>query len=289
MAVANLLGPTCWSNSKFLVFRVSMSDFADDEEEGGGEGWIVSFADLMTLLFAVFVVLYGLKPEGKGDVTQIVGIKSSIREAFQDIPDEIPEDEKEGPLKQGKAVFKYFKADAMRPPIIKRFRRSVNVVNVINKDMEQIKQLLELDPARKIKIANTDKLAKPITVEKDKEGFKIKLVSSYFYKQGEYRPERKSLPMLAHIGTLLKNLGRPVVIEGHTDNVPGKKRNNLELSTLRASYVANYFIENSGLAPSTVSAAGYGDKKPYTTNKTVEGRKLNRRIEIRVKYKELGP
>lgn len=266
-----------------------MSQFEDDEEGGEGAGWIVSFADLMTLLFAVFVVLYGLKPEGKGDVTQIVGIKSSIREAFQDIPDEIPEDEKEGPLKQGKAVFRYFKADAMRPPIIKRYKRSVNVLNVINKDMEQIKKLLELDPNRKIKIANTDKMAKPVTVVKDKDGFKIKLVSSYFYKQGEYRVERKALPMLAHVGTLLKNLGRPIVIEGHTDNVPGKKRNNLELSTLRASYVANYLIQNSGLAASNVAAAGYGDQKPYTSNKTIEGRKLNRRIEIRVKYNDLRP
>lgn len=266
-----------------------MSVFEDDDEESAGEGWIVSFADLMTLLFAVFVVLYGLKPEGKGDVKQIVGIKSSIREAFQDIPDEIPEDEKEGPLKQGKAVFRYFKGDSIRPPIIKRYKRSVNVLNVINKEMEQIKKLLELDPNRKIKLANTDKMVKPVTVTEDKDGFKLKLVSSYFYQKGEYRVARKALPMLAHVGTLLKNLGRPIVIEGHTDNVPGKQRNNLELSSLRASYVANYLIKTSGLAAANVAAAGYGDQKPYASNKTLEGRKLNRRIEIKVKYTDPRP
>lgn len=243
----------------------------------------------MTLLFAVFVVLYGLKPEGKGDVTQIVGIKSSIREAFQDIPDEIPEDEKEGPLKEGKAVFRYFKGDSIRPPIIKRYKRSVNVLNVINRDLEQIKKLLELDPNRKIKLANTDKMVKPVTVTEDRDGITLKLVSSYFYQKGEYRVARKALPMLAHVGTLLKNLGRPIVVEGHTDNVPGKSRNNLELSSLRASYVANYLIDNSGLAPAQVAAAGYGDQRPYASNQTLEGRKLNRRIEIKVKYTEPRP
>lgn len=263
-----------------------MSVPPEDVEEDGGEGWIVSFADLMTLLFAVFVVLYGLKPEGRGDTTLVLGVKSSIREAFQEIPEDIPDEEKDGPVKQGKAVFKYFKGEATKPPIIKKYLRAKNVMNIINKDMEQAKKILEIDPDRKIKMPKSVKAEKPVSVSQDVDGFKIKLVSSYFYEKGKYRVDRKAMPMLVHIGKLLKNLDRPIVIEGHTDNTASKKRNNLELSSLRASSVASYFIQEIGLNATKVAAAGYGDHKPYASNQTEEGRRLNRRIEIKVKYVE---
>ena len=65
----------------------------------------LSFADLMTLLFAAFVVLYGLKPEGIGDAVKVITATAAIRQTFNETPDVIPEDARTGPTEQGKAVF----------------------------------------------------------------------------------------------------------------------------------------------------------------------------------------
>ena len=76
----------------------------EEEEEGGGAGWLVSYADLMTLLFAAFVVLYGITPQGES--TEILGIIASIRESFVEIPDELPESFRDKESFKGKMIFK---------------------------------------------------------------------------------------------------------------------------------------------------------------------------------------
>ena len=93
-----------------LLERKTVAD-NDDEDEGGGAGWIVSFADLMTLLFAAFVVLWALKPEGVGDAVKIIQATSAIRATFSDTPDVIPDDRRVGPLVEGKSSFQFFKGD----------------------------------------------------------------------------------------------------------------------------------------------------------------------------------
>ncbi len=77
---------------------------------------------------------------------------------------------------------------------------------------------------------------------------------------------------------------------GHTDDVPlgartaAKYGDNRGLSTERANTVLRMF-EEMGVNPRQISAQGYGPHKPKTDNDTDEGRGLNRRIEILVKYK----
>ena len=73
----------------------------------------------------------------------------------------------------------------------------------------------------------------------------------------------------------------PVRVEGNTDNVPisGHYRNNWELSTARAVTVVTVLAAD-GFDPKRLSAAGYADQRPIATNATVEGRALNRRVEI---------
>lgn len=80
---------------------------------------------------------------------------------------------------------------------------------------------------------------------------------------------------------LNKNATIRVEIEGHTDNV-GSDIVNLIKSNLRAEAVVEYLI-SKGVAPVKLVAKGYGETKPYATNDTAAGRKLNRRVEVIVK------
>lgn len=247
--------------------------------ESSGAGWIVSYADLMTLLFAAFVVLYGMKPEG--ETKEVLGVTSSIREAFIEIPDEIPEEEKKGPIHQGKKAFNYFRGDAINPPIIKKFRRYTNVLKVINKDFNQAKTLVnELN-----KGLGKDKKAALLTEEED--GYSIKLMGSHFFESGSYRVKRTLLPELTKIGQFLKDIEKDIIIEGHTDAIPlTGPLTNWDLSSLRATYVMKHFLREVNFEPKRIAVAGYGDSKPIGDNQTEVGRRLNRRIEIKVKYVE---
>lgn len=252
------------------------------EECAGGEAWLVSYADLMTLLFAAFVVLYGIKPEGRS--MEILGVVSRIREAFVDVPDVIPEEEASGPIKEGVEAFKFFKGDRMNKPIIKKYQRATNVTNVINKDIVQTKKMLDI-----LNLVPLDpKTGKPESkiIEETEEGFKLRLFASYFYEPGQVRLKRQARKKVIQIGRFLKELERPIAIEGHTDGKPSGKQDAWQVSALRAAYVANLLKTELDFPMERIKVAGYADTKPIADNGTPEGRRLNRRIEIKIEYGE---
>ena len=118
-----------------------MSDPSDDEEEGGGGAWIVSYADLAILLFAAFVVLYGITPQGKS--MEIIGIASSIRESFIPIPDEIPERLRTAERFDGKMSFVEATRDSTINPAIKKYNRVENEIPHRSKELQQLEITIE--------------------------------------------------------------------------------------------------------------------------------------------------
>ena len=79
-----------------------------------------------------------------------------------------------------------------------------------------------------------------------------------------------------------------IAVEGHTDST-GTEQHNQRLSENRASAVADYLID-SGVPASAITVYGYGELRPSSTNETVEGRQLNRRVEIHIRAREAaGP
>ena len=77
-------------------------------------------------------------------------------------------------------------------------------------------------------------------------------------------------------------------IEGHTDNVPilnGKYASNWDLSTARALIIVKFFMENNFFPPDQMQAMGYGEFRPLVPNDTVENKRKNRRVEIRLSKK----
>ncbi len=84
------------------------------------------------------------------------------------------------------------------------------------------------------------------------------------------------------------DLGWEIRIEGHTDNIPinnSEFPSNWELSTARAISVVRIFIENDHFLPSQLQAMGFGEYKPIVNNDSVENRKKNRRVDIKINKK----
>ncbi|MCP4298740.1 MAG: OmpA family protein, partial [Proteobacteria bacterium] len=97
------------------------------------------------------------------------------------------------------------------------------------------------------------------------------------YKKWDVKPQNNT--NLSNIINILKrNPGLKIRIEGHTDNV-GSKKYNLGLSEKRAKAIKAYLLKN-GIDKSRITTIGYGLSKPIASNKTKEGRALNRRAEL---------
>ena len=136
----------------------------------------------------------------------------------------------------------------------------------------------------------TSKLSEMISSGKIKVSIRdgrmlVDLPSSVLFASGSADLQVAGKPTLAEVAKVLKEFpGRQFVVAGHTDNVPintktSPFKDNWELSTSRALTVTKFLIE-SGLKPSTISAAGYGEYDPVAANTNPRGQQQNRRIEI---------
>ncbi len=115
----------------------------------------------------------------------------------------------------------------------------------------------------------------------------IKLTSEVLFGSGsaEIKPAgQKVLSIIAE--SLNANPERAISVEGHTDNVPmlkkGSYESNWELSAARSLAAVKYFQQNNQVDPRRLKVVGFGEYRPVSSNETASGRKLNRRIEIRL-------
>jgi outer membrane protein OmpA-like peptidoglycan-associated protein len=96
-----------------------------------------------------------------------------------------------------------------------------------------------------------------------------------------------SLPTLAKVSEIIKELdAQTVTVEGHTDSV-GDKGTNLSLSQKRAEAVSEYFVAQNSVDAGKVKSVGRGYQQPITDNKSKEGRAQNRRVDVIIKPQKL--
>ena len=248
------------------------------EKEGNHERWLISYADFITLLFAVFVTLYAMSQTDKRKTDQLV---ASLRESF-------------GYVKTGASSEKLNVTDstdlrtipAIRPQVLTPgLRHSQEVTTLTHaslKEFHEIKAAIE---------QNLQKYGaeKKLNVDVNKRGLVVSLKETGFFDSGDATVKQESLPLLAMVAKSLANYSNPIRIEGNTDNVPinsGRYRSNWELSTARATNIVHYLIENYNFRPGKISAVGYGEFRPLADNSTEAGRTKNRRVDIVLMAKE---
>ncbi|MFH1428713.1 MAG: OmpA family protein [Candidatus Margulisiibacteriota bacterium] len=125
--------------------------------------------------------------------------------------------------------------------------------------------------------------------EKARDKITITLKQQVLFPSGKAELKMQYKGLLSQIGYILAETDKPIVIEGHTDNVPihtKEFQSNWELSFFRANNVMRYFINEHNLDPQRFAAIGYGEYQPLDTNDTPEGRANNRRIEISILYND---
>jgi chemotaxis protein MotB len=146
-----------------------------------------------------------------------------------------------------------------------------------------------------------------VSVEQDGKRLTIRLAAARFFEPGQASLVPDALPVLDAVAEELKSLGRPIRVEGHTDEsavgnagtgsgsttgpagLAGHFRNNWELSAGRAAMVTAYLESAHKILPRRLSAVGYGSTRPLVPNDTAENRDLNRRIAFVIEVQGNDP
>jgi chemotaxis protein MotB len=125
-----------------------------------------------------------------------------------------------------------------------------------------------------------------VAVEASEGNLTITLGDKVLFRSGEWELQPRGQKVLAEVAKVLKKTtDKQVQVEGHTDNIPIsgslKQRfpSNWDLSSARAAAVVRY-LEKNGVDPKVLALAAYGDHRPVGDNRTVDGRRQNRRVEI---------
>ncbi|QSQ25790.1 OmpA family protein [Pyxidicoccus parkwayensis] len=121
----------------------------------------------------------------------------------------------------------------------------------------------------------------------------VKMKDRILFSSGSVAINPEGQAALAKVAQALKDVqGKLVRVEGHTDDVPtdpkGPFPSNWELSTTRALAVVR-LLQEQGVSADKLSAAGYGEYRPIASNKSPQGKSLNRRIEIVLAPEDQAP
>ncbi len=248
------------------------------EKEGNHERWLISYADFITLLFAVFVTLYAMSQTDKRKMDQLV---ASLRESF-------------GYVKTGASSEKLNVTDSTDLRTIPSLRQEILTPGLRRSQEKAALPHASLKEFQEIKVAIEQNLNKygaqhKLNVDINKRGLVVSLKEAGFFDSGDATVKPESLPLLAMVARSLASYSNPIRIEGNTDNVPissGRFRSNWELSTARATNIVHYLVENYHFRPDKISAVGYGEFRPTADNSTETGRTRNRRVDIVLLAKE---
>ena len=224
------------------------------------ERWLVSYADFITLLFAFFTTLYAISVMDQEKGKRLV---QSIRESF------------------GDGIFELGTSD---PQIMQQWLRSPIDPNAHlgNGSANSERTRFDLVEQRTRALSASTEAGEGISVRRTEEGLVISLADTQFFEPGTSRVAPAARLALRKVAVLLKDLPNHVRIEGHTDDRPargGAANSNWHLSAARAVEVVREF-EQAGLASYRLSASGFADQRPLVSNRTDQGRRVNRRVDI---------
>lgn len=237
--------------------------YTPDSDENH-DRWLISYADLVTLLFAFFVVMYAVSQvnESKYKV-----LSASLNSAFA--------------ARDG--------ARLIELPALKQPGSALQVeLDQLRQARAAQKEKERRERAQRTKTELTDALsaltrAGQATVTEGALGITVDLDSNFLFGRGDSTLEPAARDIVAAIAGVLIYTDFPLVIEGHTDSLPasGRGLSNWALSALRAAAVTEVF-EEQGVLTARLTAAGLADQRPVAGNDNEEGRAKNRRVSIRI-------
>lgn len=229
-----------------------------DEEADSHDRWLISYSDLITLLFALFVVMYAISSVNVGKSRVL---SDALGDAF-------------GLRRGAQAVL--IQTQPVPPPTPLQIRRA----EALRRETEHLTRLAQDLLKTLAPLVREGK----VRITQNGVGVSVEINASVLFDPGAARLTLDSEQALRAVAQLLKDDPHAVRVEGHTDNIPINNPvfpSNWELSSVRASAVVRLFID-SGVAPARLTAVGHGANLPVASNDEADGRARNRRVAVTI-------
>lgn len=253
-------------------------------EEHVDESWLIPYADILTLLLALFIVLYSMSAV---DAKKFEAMSRAFNVAFSGSTGILDNSsivqtgdgsgkKNEDKVNEGDSTKKDTTANSITS---KADQERMEGMKQEQENMEKIKKQLDT-------YIKDNKLTTQLSSKLNQSELLITISDTALFASGSatVRPESRNLAV-ALSDILTEFPGYQIVVTGHTDNQPistAQFQSNWELSSARASKFMKILLQNSKLDPKTFSVVGQGEYHPIATNSTSVGRAQNRRVEISI-------
>ena len=232
------------------------------EDEEGNSAWIVTFADMMTLILVFFILLYTL-----ADFED---------EAYKELVESVQVIDGDG---NQISVIDFATRKGRNPEPLKAIEDMLGM-NPSHVPVENLKPALVSE--MESMIDNTD-LADSVELAYNGDQINLQIDGRYLFESGQTQLKDRARFIFANLAQMFRDYADyKIAIRGHTDDQniqTAQFPSNWELSAVRATTVLRYFI-GQGIDPRRMTATGYADYLPLVENNSSENRARNRRVEF---------
>jgi len=261
------------------------SDSHENEER-----WLLTYADMITLLMALFIVMWAISSV---NISKFNQLKAALQSAFS--AKVLPANQsiltgQQSPFSQDGSPVQPIDASSSASQVVSvrslKTQISQNISNAIANQatMQDVENLVHIQQEVQ-QFAAAHGLEKLVSTRIDQRGLVVRLLTDgVLFDSGQAALNPSGIPLLGEIAKLLSSsdIVNPVRVEGNTDNVAihsSQYPSNWELSTARADAVLEFLLAH-GVAPKRLSATGYGEVNPIASNAHAAGRAKNRRVDL---------
>lgn len=258
-------------------------------EEHIDESWLIPYADILTLLLALFIVLFA---SSSIDAEKFQAVAESFAAELDGgtgiLDSNSPTDsEDNGTNSELPSIVDQEEANEESDTETEPGAGGNSDVEVDGeqawtaaKDQQELEEMQQAF----LNFTEENNLESRLTTELDEKGLVIKIKEGTLFSSGSAELSEQAEQFAREISLMFETqIPRTIFIEGHTDNVPTNPEefpSNWELSSARAINFMKVVLENEDLDPRKFSATGYGEHRPIASNDTAQGKSENRRVEI---------
>ncbi|MBT8136694.1 MAG: OmpA family protein [Gammaproteobacteria bacterium] len=260
-------------------------EFPQEEESAGAPAWVMTFADLMSLLMCFFVLMLAFS---EMDAQRFKLLSGSMKDAFG-----VQADIEAKMMPKGTSIItKEFTPGRPQPTPMRSVRQFTinsnrNTLDILDSGEGEgpTQEELQEDVERIRKALEEEISSDQLNVDLEGQRIIISINEQASFDSGSDEVKGGFVPVLGKVRVLLAGLNGAVMVAGHTDDVPistVRFRSNWELSAARAVSVAHELMRGGSVDPSRMVIAGHADTIPRASNDTEANRAANRRVEITV-------